>query len=185
MSSPGRLCIAENGIAGEALEEAVLDHRPAAAQPFLGRLKDEVHGAVECPRLGEVARRAQQHGGMPVMAAGMHAAIVARAVGKAVGLLDWQRVHIGAQADAARRAAAAQDADDAGAADAAMHHAAEPRQPLGHQIRGAPLLEAELGMGVDVAAPLGQFVGEFADARDRRHQLAAFRARKYFFIGAK
>jgi len=55
----------------------------------------------------------------------MHAPIVTRAVGEAVGLLNRQGVHIGPKADRARRIADPQPADDTRPADAAMHLAAE------------------------------------------------------------
>ena len=58
----------------EALHQAVLDHRLAAAAAFLGRLEDDDRGAVEIARLGEVARGAEQHRGVAVMAAGVHLA---------------------------------------------------------------------------------------------------------------
>src|SRR5436309_10610149 len=47
---------------------------------------------------------AQQHGGMTVMAAGVHQARRPRGVGHATGLLDRQRIHVGAQADDPLRA---------------------------------------------------------------------------------
>ena len=36
-------------------------HGPRAAETFLGGLEDEVHGAVEIPGLGQIARGAEQH----------------------------------------------------------------------------------------------------------------------------
>ena len=53
-------------------------------------------------------------------------------------------------------AAAADHADDAGAADAGRDLvAAEGAQQVGHQRAGAVGVEEQLGMGVDVAPPLG------------------------------
>ena len=88
----------------EALHQAVLDHRVAAAAAFLGRLEDHHRRAVEIARLGEIFRGAQQHGGVPVMAAGMHLAGDLGRVGHVGRLLDRQRVHVGAQADHLPRA---------------------------------------------------------------------------------
>ena len=70
----------EDRVAGEFLEQAVLDHRPAAAAALLGRLEDEVHGAVEVALLAQDLGGAQQHRRVAVMAAGMHAAVVLRAM---------------------------------------------------------------------------------------------------------
>ena len=83
----------------EALDQPVLDHRLAAAAAFLGRLEDDHRRAVEIPRLGEIARRAEEHRGVAVMAAGMHPPVDRRGVGLAGRLAQRQRVHVGAQAD--------------------------------------------------------------------------------------
>ncbi len=104
-------------------------------------------------RLGEMPRRAEQHGRVAVVAAGVHAAFVARAMRELVLLVDVQRVHVGAQADRARTRARAQRADHAGAADAAMDFETEGREPVGHERRRAHFLERGLGMGVQVAPP--------------------------------
>ena len=58
----------------EALEQALLDHHATAAVHLLGGLKDEVHGAVEVARLGEISGGAEQHRGVAVMAARVHLA---------------------------------------------------------------------------------------------------------------
>src|SRR2546430_2669465 len=80
-------------------------------------------------------------------------AVMRRAVRKAVGFEDRQAVHIGSEADRARRVADPQPADHPGLADAAMHLDAPLRQLVGDQIGGAPFLETELGVGVDVTSP--------------------------------
>src|SRR5258708_4526898 len=79
---------AKDRIAGKALEQPVLDHRIAAAEALFGRLEDEIDGAVEVAGPGEMARGSQQHGRMPVMAAGMQAPILPGAAGELVCLLD-------------------------------------------------------------------------------------------------
>ena len=97
---------AEHLLGREALEQALLDHHPAARLHLLGGLEDEVDGAGEVAGLGEVARGAEQHRGVAVVAAGVHPARVPRGVGQAGRLLDRQRVHVGAQADRAAAGAA-------------------------------------------------------------------------------
>ena len=62
-------------VAREPLEQAVGDHHAAAALGLLGGLEDEVDGAVEAPGGGELARRAEQHRGVAVVAAGVHDAV--------------------------------------------------------------------------------------------------------------
>ena len=83
----------------EPLHQAVLDHRLAAGAALLRRLEDHDRGAGEIAGLGEIARGAEQHRGMAVMAAGMHLAGHGRLVGHVGRLLDRQRVHVGAQPD--------------------------------------------------------------------------------------
>ena len=86
-------------VAGKFLEQAVLDHGAGAAEAFFGGLEDEMHGAVEIPGLGEIARGAEQHGGVAVMAAAVEAAGNGRAPAQIGVLFHRQRVHVGAQAD--------------------------------------------------------------------------------------
>ena len=101
------------------------------------------------------------------MAAGMHHAGVLAAVRQVVGLLDRQRVHVGAQPDRRLAVAGAQHADHAGAADAAMHLDAPFLQLPRNQLGGAVLLQPEFRVGVDVAADRGQFRVVAADLFDR------------------
>src|SRR5580700_7914457 len=117
-----------------------------------------MHGAVEIARLSQIAGSAEQHRRVSVMAAGVHPALMRRAVRETVGFEDRQAIHIGPQPDRARRVADAQPADHPGLADAAMHLDAPLRELVGDQLRGAPFLETELGMGVDVAPPPAQLV---------------------------
>ncbi len=89
---------------------------------------------------------------MGVVAAGVHHALRLALEGQVVRLLDRQRVHVGAQRHDTAGEAAAQDADDARLRDRVAHLEAEVAQPLGHQVPGALLAVAELGVGVEVAA---------------------------------
>ncbi len=65
---------AEDRVAREAIEQAVGDHALCAAvlAGFFGRLEDQVHRAGEVAGARQLARGAQQHGGVAVMAAGVH-----------------------------------------------------------------------------------------------------------------
>src|SRR6266849_7490575 len=105
------------------------------------------------------------------MAAGVHPTLMRRAVGKSVGLEDRQAVHVGPQPDRARRVADPQPPDDPGLAEAAMHRDAEPGELVGDEIRGALLLEAELGVGVNVAAESRQLVVKGANPLENVHLL--------------
>ena len=137
---------------------------------------DERHGipaqhllrrrAGEVGRLREDPRGTEQHRRVPVMPAGMHAALIRGGIGQASALGQRECVHVGAQRDRPLpRPLAAQRPDHTEAADAFRHLDPPAAQLLRHQRSGARFLHAEFGMGVDVMADRGQR-GEMArDAR--------------------
>ena len=157
---------------GEAVHQAVLEHGLAAAAAFLGGLKDHHSRAGEVARFAEITRGAEQHGGVAVMAAGVHEAGILRRVREAGRLGDRQGVHVGAKPDhpAAVALAAADDADHAGAADAGNDFVdAEFAQAFGDD-PGRPIdVVEELGMAMNVAAPGGDIVVELGEAVNDRH----------------
>ena len=106
---------------GEAVHQPVLDHRGCSRAALLRGLKDHDRVAREIARLRQITGGAEQHRGMPVMAAGVHQALCLGGVSEVGRLLDRQRIHVGAKPDhpdigLARGLAALDDADDAGAA---------------------------------------------------------------------
>src|SRR5450432_122535 len=157
-------------VAGEFLKQPVLDHGAGAAEAFFGRLENEMHGAVEIPGFGEIARGPEQHGGVAIMAAAVEAAWNGRAPFQIGVLFHRQRIHVGTQTDPlAARALAPEYADHAGAAEAAMHLDAPLRQLVGDDPRGADFLETDLGMRMQIPADRGEFVGKTFDAVDVGH----------------
>lgn len=170
----------EQPVAGKLLEQAVLDHGAGTADPLLGGLEDEDHLAAEVPRCREVFGCAEQHHGMSVVAAGVHAAFVVRAVRERVRLRDGQGIHIRPQADGTGLVALPQHAHDTGLAYATMHLDAERPQFLRHEVGGAPLLETEFRMRVDVAAPTRQRVVPRHDVFNERHVSSSDRSRSGF-----
>ena len=58
----------------ETVHQAVLDHRRRTRAALFRRLEDHDRGAGEVAGLGEIARGAEQHRGVAVMAAGVHLA---------------------------------------------------------------------------------------------------------------
>ncbi|MDT4798574.1 hypothetical protein FQZ97_312070 [compost metagenome] len=159
----GHVVHAVQGFAGESLQQAIGEHGLGAALAFLGRLEDQVEGALEIAGGRQVARRAQQHGGMAIVAAGVHAPGVATAVGDARGFDDGQGIHVGAQAQGAAGIAIAQHADHAGAADTAVDFIAPFIQQTGHQGGGALFFETEFRVGVDVLAQGLQVGGDVVE----------------------
>ncbi len=159
---------------GEAGKQPVLDHDAAAALVLLGRLEDEIDGAGEIAGFGEIARRAQQHRRVPVMAAGMHLAGDRRDVFEAVHLVDMERVHVGPQRDGAGGGGAPlKRADDARAGEAARD-----LDPVGLKLRGDEggrlvLFEGGLGAGMDAPPPCRHIAVKFGNAVDDRHGLAS------------
>jgi hypothetical protein len=95
------------------------------------------------------------------MTAGVHATLMARAVGEIGRLLDRERIHVGPQADRARRRAGAQPPDNTRAANAAMHLIPELGELLRNEIRSPVLLEPEFRMRMDVAPPIRHIIMKF------------------------
>ena len=159
----------------EAVHQPVLDHRRGAGAALFRGLEDHDRIAGEIPRLRQIARRAEQHRGMPVMAAGVHLARGPGGVGKTGVFLDRQRVHVGAKTDhlqaaIAGRLAALDDADHAGAAESGDDFvAAEFPQPLRHERRRAMHVVHQFRMLMDIPAP-GLDIGlQISDAVDDGH----------------
>ncbi len=155
--------------------QPVADHGGGARAALLRRLKDHHRVAGKVAGLGEILRRAQQHRGVAVMAAGVH---LARRLGGIVqpGLFLYrQRIHVGAQPDhldlaAIRRPAALDHADHAGAAETGHHFvAAERLEPLGDEGRCPVDVVQQFGMGMEVAAPRHDFRLQIGDAIDDGH----------------
>ena len=147
---------AEHPVDAEPFHHAVLDHLVAAAAAFFRGLEDDRDGTGEIARLGQIFRCAEQHGRVPVMAAGMHLAGHGGGIGLAAGLADRQRVHVGAQADGRAVAQpAANHADHAGPADAGHDLvAAELGEPFGDEARpSSEHVETELRLAVDMPPP--------------------------------
>jgi hypothetical protein len=153
-------------------DHAILHHLAPTAAAFFGRLKDYHRGAVEIPRLGQIFRRAQQHGGVAIMTAGMHLAMGFRGIFHARRLDDRQRVHIGAQADnAARRIGLALDhAHNAGPPDAFNHLVASERPQQFHHLASRSLhVEQEFRVFVEIVAPGGDLWQQFGETVFGRH----------------
>jgi hypothetical protein len=152
-----------------ALEGAFGHHQRRAAGRFLlGRLEQEDEGAGQRlqPR-GEHLGGAHQDRHVTVVTAGVHHARDLGTILVLGELIDRQRVHVRAERDGAAGPAAAQDTAQARAAARAHRHAARLEE-LAHHARRAVLLEAELGVPVEVAAPLDEGGFEVVDVGSER-----------------
>jgi len=78
----------EDGVAGEALQQPVVEHRAGTAEALFGRLEDQLQGAAPVRRLDQVPGRGEEHRGVAVVAAGVHHAVHLAGVGQAGGFLD-------------------------------------------------------------------------------------------------
>ena len=154
----GHVVHGKDGITRKLLEQAVFHHLLGPTQAFFCGLKNQVDGAREHPFLSDVFGRRQQHGGVPVVTAGVHDAHVATGIRQAGGLVNRQGVHVGANTYGAVARAFFDLTDQTGAAQTACHLVAPGAQLLGHQVAGAVLLVAHLGVLVNVAAHRNEFI---------------------------
>ena len=81
------------------------------------------------------------------------------AVGRARCFVDGQRVHVGAQAQAAWAAAIAQHADHTGFADAGVYFIAPFQEQPGDQRRSAAFFEPQFRVGMDIVTDRVQVAG--------------------------
>jgi hypothetical protein len=132
-------------------------------------LEEQTHRTGQPALVGqplEHRRRAQQHGRVRVVAAGVHDARPRAVELGAVDLLDRQRVHVGAQADH-RAVAPADVADDASLGDFGLGGNAQVDQRGVDQTGGALLGEGQFRVAVNLAAPAADlFVDRFGSVKN-------------------
>jgi hypothetical protein len=95
----GHVVHAVDGVARKSLEEAILQHGLRAAEPFLRRLEDKLHGPREVRILRQDLRSAEQHRCVSVVPAGVHTTRRGRRVRQRRLLDKGECVHVRAQAD--------------------------------------------------------------------------------------
>ncbi len=154
---------AEYRIAREFIEQPVLHHGTrAGVAAFLGRLEDEHHRSIEIAMRGQVLRRPQQHGRVPIVATAVHASTDGRFVGKSIVFGHGQRIHVGTQADSLLAAPGAQNADHTSFPQPGVDFQSPAAQALRNQRGRARLLESQLGMRMDIPSQRGEVaVGAF------------------------
>ena len=140
---------AKHGVAGKEFQKSVLQHLERPRQPFFSRLENSVHDAVKVAGSRQMTRRRQEHGGVPIVATGVHLAKHFAGPGFARSFINRQRIHVGAQANAPVAGARPQGAHHAGAAQPTVYFPAPALQALGHQIAGGVFLVGQFGIGVN------------------------------------
>ena len=139
----------------KALHQPRIAHHLGAPAPFLCGLEDDRHGAVKRARFTQGLGGGEKHGHMPVMPTAMHPPRHGAGMGQARGLMHWQRIHIGAQADAAAWTVASMDQPhNAGHTDPLLDQiTTKGAQLFGHNRSRAVAVEPQFGMGVEIAPP--------------------------------
>ena len=169
------------------LEHALAHHHHPAGAALLGRLEDELHRPVE-RRLARLEhfRRREQHRRVRVVAARVHLpGRLALEVALHV-LVDRQRVHVGAQRDARRLAAAERRDDplprhrplvrDLELVERGAHERrrlVELVQQLGRRVELAPHADRPIEIGARLAEELG---GRDGGEREEQHRFVALRS---------
>lgn len=161
--------------------EAALFHVVAGFRAdFLGHLEEEFYGAGDLVLMGgEELCRAEEHGRVAVMAAGVHDARILRAVGLAGGgLLNGEGVDVCAEHDRRAGIFAAEGADAAGDVREGLHLHAGSAELLCDALRGADLLRAQLRVCVEPAAEVDDIVFFLKCQCFAVHQRSPFPLRK-------
>ena len=160
-----------DGLHGKALKETVFDHLARPTPAFFGGLKNQIHRSLKIGVLGQVLGRCQEHGGVSVVAARVHAPGVDARVGKAVFLAHGEGVHVGPESDGtcAVSKAAFDHAHHPSFAQTRVKGDAPAFEQIGHHFTGAFFLEAQLGVGVQVAPDGGELGGFRDDGVEQMH----------------
>lgn len=152
----GKVVQPVDAVEGEPLQQPVIDHRPGTTTGLLGGLEDGADGAVEASLLGQNSGGPEEHGDVPVVAAGVHGPGVGGRVLHSAFLGDRERIQLRAQPHDPARASASQRADDACATDARDDLEPELGEDCGDIGTGAVLVERGFGYPLKVVSPLAE-----------------------------
>ena len=159
------------------LQNTVFNHLLCAAVcgVFLGGLENQLDGAVKgVLQLLEHVSRAQQHGGVGIVTAGMGHAGVERGEGQAGAFGKLEGVHVGPQAHALAWSRSLNQGGNAVAAHMLCGFQAHVPKDLGHIGGGLLLLPAGFRMLVEPAAVLLNLFPVFVnDTAQFRHKYAS------------
>ena len=104
--------------------------------------------------------RTQQHGRMSIMAASMHLACLVRLISQPCGFLDWQCIHISAQANTpVATTLAVHQPNNPGITNPSVDLInAKIPQPFCHNLTGVMFFEPDLRMGVQAFKNISQVI---------------------------
>ena len=139
-----------------AFQRPCFDHGQRAGAFFLCRLKNQSHGSRQVFLLGEKRRRAEQHGGVPIVAAGVHDTVMDRREIQAGVFLNRQRVRIGTQDDAGDSSAPWNVGDDSVAGNVSPILDGQPIEKFADHGSGVGFLPTEFRILVEHAAKLNE-----------------------------
>ncbi|MND86956.1 hypothetical protein D3C80_789390 [compost metagenome] len=143
------------GIDREALEQPIGHHRLGPTPMLLGRLEHETHGTVEVTLAAQQVCGTQHHRHVPVVATGVHLAVVAGRMRPLMRLFgDVQGIHVGTQADHAWAVTDSEAGNQAGATDATVHLQAKAGEDAGDLFGGVELFKAGFRVPVKRVPPV-------------------------------
>ena len=156
------------------LAAALLHHALAAAHGLLRRLEEELDraGKLLLHLLAETAQ-AEKDGGVNIVAAGVHDAVVERAVVPALVLLERKRVDVAPDAHHIAGLFAPDDGQNAGVGAGLVLDAPGVQVGADAFLR-LLLVSAQLGVPVQIPADGDHFIGDLVDACLQIHIFRSF-----------
>jgi len=147
------------------LEDARVEHLTRPALPLLRGLEAEDDVTAKLvPKIAKQRGGPEEHRHVAVVAAGVHLARHPGAVLPSLDFLNRQGIHVGPQQNGgAGGLRSTQHTDDPRAADLGAHLESQLPEALRDERGGAVLLEAELRVAVEGAAPLHEVVRQSHD----------------------
>ena len=154
----------------EMRHHPLFHHDPAPADHFFGWLKYQNHPACEIPCFRQISRRAQKHGRMTVMAAGMHTPLYGRGPIKTGFFLHRKGIHIGPQSGDRSFALAVNYRDHTAFCPARVNLVhAEFLQPVNHKGCRLLAIKGQFGMLVQMPPPVFHILCKSRDSVYHRH----------------
>ncbi len=154
----------------ETVQDPLLHHDLRTAAALFGRLKNEGDPPCKIAGLRQIARGTQQHGRVPVVAAGMHLARIGRGIVKARLLIHRQGIHIGTQSNCRPGRLAVQNGHHTRGRNPFVDFIhPEFAQTRHNKRRRLVAVELQLWVRMQMPAPRGHVLGEIGDTIDNGH----------------